>query len=240
MLLKTENKTSFYSKKSLKMEVIIQKTGRLLYLLNQKGKRILSTKVLKNHTSVILFIMLICLITFLTMFWAWGYPVLKIIVYTSVALIILFVVLVFVGSWHEAKWLYRNEVYFNFQFNRSNSNGIHLPDLGFSYSDRENFNLVLNNLSPNKKIDFRLISDNRIAADYKKLLRILHLLIDGGIRDFKKQRKEMLFKFIETTFTLNGSEVNKASLNSRFSEWVNESETEFSENLKVFQKILER
>jgi hypothetical protein len=27
-------------------------------------------------------------------------------------------------------------------------------------------------------------------------------------------------------------------LNSRFSEWVNESETEFSENLKPFQNIL--
>lgn len=59
------------------MEIIIQKTGKLLYLLNRKGKRLLSTKVLKNHTSVILFIMLVCLITFLTMFWAWEYPVPK-------------------------------------------------------------------------------------------------------------------------------------------------------------------
>ena len=222
------------------MEVVIQKTGRLLYLLNQKGKRILSTKVLKNHTSVILFIMLVCLITFLTMFWAWEYPVFKIIVYTSVALIILFVVLVFVGSWQEAKRLQQNELVSRFSFNRSNINGIHLPDLGFSDSDRVNLNLVLNNLKPKTKIDFCLVSDNRIAADYKKLFRILHLLIDGGIKDFKKERKEMLFKFIETTFILNGSTVNQASLNSRFSEWVNESETEFSENLKVFQKILER
>ena len=222
------------------MEVIIQKTGRLLYLLNRKGKRLLSTKVLKNHTSVILFIMLVCLITFLTMFWAWEYPVLKIIIYTSTTLMMLFIALVFVGSWHEAKRLHRNEVFFNFQFNCSNINGILLPDLGFSETDRENLNLVLNNLQAKTKIDFCLVSDNRIAADYKKLFRILHLLIDGGIKDFKKERKEMLFKFIETTFTLNGSEVNRASLSSRFSEWVNESETEFSENLNVFQKILER
>lgn len=160
----------------------------------------------------------------------------KIIVYTSSALIILFVVLVFVGSWHEAKRRYRNELVSCFTFNRSNINGIHLQDLGFSDSDRENLNLVLNNLQAKTKIDFCLVSDNRIAADYKKLLRILHLLIEGGIRYFKKERKEMLFKFIETTFTLNGSTVSRASLNSRFSEWVNESETEFSENLKVFQK----
>ena len=78
------------------------------------------------------------------------------------------------------------------------------------------------------------------AADYKKLFPILQLLIVGGIKDFKKERKEKLFKFIQSTFTLNGSAVNRASLNSRFLEWVNESETEFSENLKPFQKFLSR
>lgn len=222
------------------METIIQKTGKLLYLLDRKGKRILNTKVLRNHTSVIQFIMLVCLISFLSMFWALGYPVLKIIVYTSTAMMILFIVLIVVGSWHEAKRLHRNELVSRFHFKRSNINGIHLPDLGFSDSDRQNLNTVLNNLKPKSKIDFCLVSDNRISADYKKLFRILHLLIDGGIKDFKKERKEILFKFMETTFTLNSSAVNRASLNSRFSEWVNESETEFSENLKVFQKILDR
>jgi hypothetical protein len=83
-----------------------------------------------------------------------------------------------------------------------------------------------------------LVSDNRAAADFKKLFRILHLLIIDGIKDFKKERKEMLFTFIESTFTLNSSAVKRTSLNSRFSEFVNESETEFPENLKVFQKIL--
>nr|WP_319509957.1 hypothetical protein [uncultured Draconibacterium sp.] len=107
-------------------------------------------------------------------------------------------------------------------------------------TDQENINLVLNGLEIKSKIDFKLVSDNRAAADYKKLFRILHLLINGGIRDFKKERKEILFNFIENTFTLNGSEVKRASLNSRFSEFVNESETEFSENLKAFQKILFR
>jgi hypothetical protein len=102
ILMETENKTNFYSKKSLKMEVIIQKTGWLLYLLNRKGKELLSTRVLRNHTSVILFIMLVCFITFLITFWAWGYPVLKIIIYTSTTLMMLFVALIFVGSWHEA------------------------------------------------------------------------------------------------------------------------------------------
>jgi hypothetical protein len=130
--METENKTNFYSKKSLKMEVIIQKTGWLLYLLNRKGKELLSTRVLRNHTSVILFIMLVCLITLLTMFWAWEYPILKIIINTSTTLMMLFVALIFVGSWHEAKRLHQNELISCFHFNRSNINGIQLPDLGFS------------------------------------------------------------------------------------------------------------
>lgn len=148
--------------------------------------------------------------------------------------------LLIIGSLNEAQRLSKQAPSNCFQFRRSNLNGIYLPDLGFREKDRENINLVLNSLETKSKIDFKLVSDNRAAADYKKLLRILHLLIDGGIRDFKKERKEILFKFIESTFTLNSSDVNRASLNSRFSEFVNESETEFSENIRVFQKILER
>jgi len=222
------------------MEAIIQKTGKLLYLLNRKGYRFLSTRILRNQKSVIISIMLVCLSTFFIMFWAWGYPVYKVIIFTSITLIMQFVILVFVGSRHEAKRIQQNNSISFFHFIRSNLNGINLSDLGFRETDSENLNLVLNGLEPTSKIDFRLVSDNRIAADYKKLFRILHLLIEGGIKEFKKERKEIFFKFIESTFTLNGSEVNRASLNSRFSEFVNESETEFSENLKVFQKILER
>jgi hypothetical protein len=157
-----------------------------------------------------------------------------------VTIIILFLTLLFIGSLNEVRRLKKKGVATFFQFNRSNFNGISLSDLGFSPAEQDNLNLVLNNLPPKYKIDFKLVSDNRAAADYKKLFRILHLLIDGGIKDFKKERKEMLFKFIESTFTLNDSKVNRASLNSRFSEWVNESELEFSENLKPFQKFLSR
>jgi len=221
------------------METIIQKTGQLLFYFNLKGRRLLHKQIFRSHTSLVVSILLISLIILFTVFLIFRLPVLKIILYTLAVLMILFIVLVFVGSWHEAKRLQQNELVSRFSFNRSNINGIHLPDLGFSDADRENLNLVLNNLKPKIKIDFCLVSDNRIAADYKKLFRILHLLIDGGIKDFKKERKEMLFKFIETTFTLNGSTVNRASLISRFSEWVNENELEYKSNLIFFQKILQ-
>ncbi len=156
------------------------------------------------------------------------------------AILALFLTLLFIGSLNEARRLSKQVPSGCFQFVKSNLSGIHLPGLGFTEKDRENINLVLNELETKSKIDFKLVSDNRVAADYKKLFRILHLLINGGIKAFKKERKEILFNFIENTFTLNGSEVKRTSLNSRFSEFVNESETEFSENLKVFQKILER
>jgi hypothetical protein len=164
----------------------------------------------------------------------------KIILYSTITIIGLFLALLFIGSLNEARRLKRNGLFSHFQFNRSNLNGIALSDIGFSEPDYENLHLILNNLQPKHKIDFKLVSANKSAADYKKLFRILHLLIVGGIKDFKKERKEILFKFIESTFTLNGSKVNRASLNSRFSEWVNESELEFSENLKPFQNILSR
>jgi len=220
------------------MDVLIQKTGQIFYMLNLRIRKYFYTKILRNHTSVVLFILIFCLITVLIGFFGLGYSIQSTIMYSLSFISILFLVLLFIGSYSEAKRLQMNELNSCFLFCRSNLNGISINDLGFSESDREDFNLILNNLQPNNKIDFHLVSDNRAAVDYKKLFRILYLLIIDGIKDFKKERKEKLFKFIQSTFTLNSSEVNMASLNSRFSEWVNESETEFSENLKPFQKIL--
>ena len=226
--------------KCIKMETIIRKSGLLLYLLNQKLRRLFYVRIFRNNNSIFIFILFVCLAALLVGFWGMGFSLNRIILYSAVTIIILFLTLLFIGSLNEVRRLKKKGVATFFQFNRSNFNGISLSDLGFSPAEQDNLNLVLNNLQPKHKIDFKLVSDNRAAADYKKLFRILHLLIDGGIKDFKRERKEKLFKFIESNFTLNGSEVNKASLNSRFSEWVNESEKEFSENLKSFQKILSR
>ena len=188
---------------------------------------------------MISFILSICFAVVLTLGWVLGFSISKIIILSSSIIFVMFLLLLIIGSLREANKLKRKELFYYFQFSRSNLNGVFLNDLGFSEDDRENLNLVLNNLQPKQKIDFRLVSDNRIAADYKKLFRIIHLLTDGGIKELKKERKEMLFNFIKSTFTLNGSEINRASFNSRFSEWVNESETEFENNLQLFSKVLQ-
>ncbi|WP_372650865.1 hypothetical protein [Draconibacterium sp.] len=222
------------------METIIKKSGVIIFRFNRKLRWIFNIRILRNHNTTILFILFVCLLILLFGLWGMGFSFIHVILYSAISITILFFTLLFIGSLNEARRLSKQVPSGCFQFTRNNLNGIVLPNLGFSEHDRENINLVLNGLETKSKIDFKLVSDNRTAADYKKLLRILHLLIDGGIRDFKKERKEQLFKFIESTFTLNGSEVKRTSLNSRFSEFVNESETEFSENLKEFQKILFR
>ena len=222
------------------METIIKKSGLLIFRFNRKLRWIFNIRILRNHNTTVFFILLFCFTILLFGFWGMGFSVNHVILYSAISITGLFLILLFIGSLHEARRLSKQVPSSRLQFTRSNLNGIVLPSLGFSEHDRENINLVLNNLRPNNKIDFKLVSDDRAAADYKKLLRILHLLINGGIRDFKKERKEQLFKLIESTFTLNGSEVKRTSLNSRFSEFVNESETEFSENLKEFKKILFR
>ena len=50
-------------------------------------------------------------------------------------------------------------------------NGVFLQDLSFAESDRDNLNLILNNIQPKNKIDFLLVSDNRKAADLDRILR---------------------------------------------------------------------
>ena len=221
------------------METIIKKSGLIFFRLNQKLKWIFNIRILRNHNTTILFILFVCFSVVFLSFLGIGFSFSHTITYSLVSTAVLFLNLILIGSLNEARKLSKQASSNCFQFSRNNSNGVRLPDLGFIERDRENLNLVLNGLEPENKIDFKLVSDNRAAADYKKLFRILHLLIDGGIKDFKRERKDQLFKFVESTFTLNGSLVNRASLNSRFSEWVNESDSDFSEHLKVFQKILD-
>lgn len=222
------------------MDALIRKAGQVLYLLDLRIRKLLYYRILRNHTSMIVSIWIFLTVIFLTVLWGLGYPAGKAIMYSLGLSVVFFIMLVLMGAYYEAKRLQANELNSCFHFTRSNMNGILISELGFSEADRENLNLVLNNLQPKSKIDFKLVSDNRIAADYKKLLRVIHLLIVGGIRDFKKEQKELLFKFVEANFTLNGSPVNRASFNSRFSELVNEKEQEFQNNLEPFQKTLRK
>ncbi|MGQ7870356.1 hypothetical protein [Sunxiuqinia sp. sy24] len=218
------------------MDALIRKAGQILYLLDLRIRKLRYYRILRNHTSMIISIGIFLTVIFLTVLWELGYPAEKAVMYSIGLSVVFFILLVLIGAYYEAKRLQANELNSCFHFTHSNMNGIVISELGFSETARENLNLVLNNLQPKSKIDFKLVSDNRIAADYKKVLRVIHLLIVGGIRDFKKEQKELLFKFVEDNFTLNGSPVNRASFNSRFSELVNEKELEFQTNLEPFQK----
>lgn len=222
------------------MDAFIRKAGRILYLLKLRSRRLFYYRIFRSYKSIILFDLVFSLAVTLIASLGLGFPIGKAIVYSIGLTMVLLILLVLIGANYESKRLLKNEPNSCFHFNRSNMNGLHIENLGFLESDRDNLNLMLNNLSPKNKIDFKLVSDNRIAADYKKLLRILHLLILGGIRDFKKEQKEMLFKFIDANFTLNGSPIKRVSFNSRFSELINETEQEFQSNLEPFQKILRK
>ncbi|MDX9906742.1 MAG: hypothetical protein RBS55_09175 [Bacteroidales bacterium] len=222
------------------MDRLIRKAGQILYLLDVRIRKLLYYRVFRNHTSMILSILGFLTVVILIVFLGTGCSVQKAVIYSVLTISALFIFLFWTGARHEGTLLRGNDPNSCFHFIRSNMNGVSISELGFSESDRENLNLVLNNLPPKNKIDFKMVSDNRIAADYKKLLRVLHLLIIGGIKDFKKEQKELLFKFIEANFTLNGLPVNRASFNSRFSELVNEKEQEFQSNLEPFQKILRK
>lgn len=222
------------------MDALIRKAGQILYLLKLRIRKLFYYRIFRNHTSIILFNLIFFLVITLIASLGLGYSAGRAIIYSLGLTFGLFILLIFVGAHQESKRLQGNEPNSCFHFTRSNLNGVPILDLGFSEYDRENLNLVLNNLSPKNKIDFRLVSDNRTAADYKKLLRILHVLIAGGIKDFRKEQKEFLFLFIEANFTLNGNPINRASFNSRYSELVNEKEPEFQANLEPFEKILRK
>ncbi|TRX66395.1 hypothetical protein [uncultured Carboxylicivirga sp.] len=220
------------------MDLLVRYLGQFLFRLNQAFSRLLYFRILQNHTSIVIFILLTSFIISFIAYWATGFSYYDALMYSVVVEVGLFLLLLIIGASYEVQRLKKSRCDYSFRFVRSNLNGIEISDLGFSEMDRSNLALVLNNLRPKQKIDFKLVSDNRIAADYKQLLRILYLLIDGGINEYSKEQKDQLFTFIQDTFTLNGLDVNLASLRSRYSEWINEKEDEFEVKLKAFRNIL--
>ena len=149
------------------METIIKKSGMLIFRFNRKLRWIFNIRILRNHNTTILFILLVCFLILLFGFWGVGFSINHVILYSTIAIIVLFLILLILGSLNEAQRLSNQAPYNCFQFHRSNLNGIHLQGLGFTEQDRENINLVLNGLEIKSKIDFKLISDNRAAGDYK-------------------------------------------------------------------------
>ena len=220
------------------MEVIIRALGRLFFLVNISIKRLLYFQILKDHTSIVSFILLSSFIISFTSYLITGFSFYESFLYSAIIEIGLFIVLLVIGASYEAQRLKKSQSGYSYRFVRSNLNGVALSEVGFSEKDNNNLTLVLNNLRPKEKIDFKLVYDNRIAADYKQLLRVLHLLIDGGINEYSKEQKYQLFTFIHDTFTLNGSVVNMASLRTRYSEWINEKDDEFELKVQVFRKFL--
>lgn len=220
------------------MEVIIRALGRLFFQLNESLKRLLYFKVLSDHTTVVAFILVLSFIISLAAYLITGFSYYESFLNSFIIEIGLFVLFLMIGSYYEAQRLKKSQSNYSYRFVRSNLNGIAISKVGFAENDNSNLTLVLNNVRPKQKIDFKLVSDNRIAADYKQLLRILHLLIIGGINNYSKEQKDQLFRFIQDTFTLNGSAVNLASLKSRYSEWINENDDEFELKLEAFRIIL--
>ena len=88
-----------------KMETIIKKSGLLLFLLNQKLRRLFHMWILRNHNTTVLFILLVCLTALLIGFWGMGFSIGRIILYSTLTILILFLTLLFIGSWNEAEML---------------------------------------------------------------------------------------------------------------------------------------
>lgn len=106
------------------MDAIIQKTGQIFYIINLNIRKYLYKKILRNHTSVVLFIFIFCLIAVLIGFFGLGYSIQSTIMYSLGFTSIIFLVLLFIGSYFEAKRLQTNELNSCFQFCHGNLNGM--------------------------------------------------------------------------------------------------------------------
>lgn len=131
---------------------------------------------------------------------------------------IAFVGLTIVATHIKRKTIKQKRMYpFNFQ--KIDFNLVDYDILKFDKQEKIDFILLLNRRKVQNKLNFKETNKSKESASHPKLFSMFHILLKGGISDFKDKRLKLFFEMLQDSFLMNGKDINLGTLKTSFANW---------------------
>ncbi|TQI69344.1 hypothetical protein JM79_0219 [Gramella sp. Hel_I_59] len=214
------------------MEKLIGTLGNGFYQLDRFRENYLSLWLQTSEKRFIIFIVLslvpIALITavfadFSFLLAGTSFKIFLFFIY----LILAFSLLVITAGFYRGKSIKKLKSN-GFHFKKLNLTKIDYTGLQINEDEISDFQRLILGRKVSKKINFKLNALSKKSASYRDLFTMFHIISIKGINSFDKEKKDLFFQMLQESLVMNENPVNPATLESSFSTWRNEIESDKS------------
>lgn len=209
------------------MEKLIEFLSEILYKVSLAWDGFIRLKVSKNNNTIIGFIFLVFIIPtafsasmainttkdFYKFYYFLGFLTLNLIV------------IIILATYYTYKKKKKSRFY-NLQVRHLSIHKINYGALMLNDEDKENFQLLLRNRKVKNKINYQIPNKSKTSANHRYLFTLFHLLIKGGTTNLSAKGKDDFFQLLQDSILMNGENINSETLNSSFSAWKSELDSQ--------------
>ena len=224
------------------MEKLIKTTAKGFDHLFELRERFLFHWNMKTTTQFIGFILILLIlpailaISFLNLSFLES-DILKTLIFAGY-LLLAFVLLIIVAAYYQSKGS-RKTYYYGIKFKTWKSNKINYSSLYFNKEEERDFKRLLSGRKVENKINFKIPNLSKQSANHRTLFFILHILSQNGLNDLSTEERKGFFNLVEDSFLMNGQPINPGTLESSFSSWKKELESEKSQkSIEDIQRMM--
>ena len=224
------------------MEKLIETTTKGFDYLFKLRERFLFHWNMKTRTqfigSILIFLILpaILAISFLNLSFLES-DILKTLILAGY-LLLAFVLLIIVAAYYQSKKRRKSDCY-GIKFKTWKSNKINYSSLHFNKEEERDFKILLSGRQVENKINFKISNLSKQSANHRTLFFILHILSQNGLNYLSTEERKGFFDLVEDSFLMNGQPINPKTLDSSFSSWHTNFESETSQKkLKDIQQLI--
>jgi len=199
------------------MNTIINRLANLIFklrLITDSGME----EVQKNDRNTISFLIL-CLIpmAILLTFSSINFFSYKPFMFISYLLLAL-IILIGTAAYLRSSKLYEKTGY-GIKMHRFNLWRKDYDALKFNSKDIENIQRLLRGLKVESKIVNRNLVKNGSSASHYFLFSLMHVFVKEGILELRRDKRKSFFNLLEDSFSMNGENVKRSTLESSYSRW---------------------
>ncbi|WP_157972968.1 hypothetical protein [Aureibaculum luteum] len=224
------------------MEKLIEFLSEILYKASLTWDGFIRIKVSKNNNTIIGFLVLVFILPtslsvslaidttkdFYKFYYFLGFLILNLI----------FIIILATYYTYKKK---KKSRFYNLKIRHISIHKIDYNALILKYGDKENFQLLLRNRKVNNKINYQIPNKSKTSANHRYLFTLFHLLIKGGIINLSPKSRDDFFRLLQESILMDGENINAETLNSSFSAWKSEFDSQkindYIKELKIILNI---